>query len=283
VIARDPAHRPRIVMLGTDSAYTASALRTLSAAGCSPFALVRPRTVPGVPGVREVRPTMGGAASLPVYEVGRLDHPDGEGLRARLAPDLVVVACHPRRVPPSWLFSPALGCWNIHPSLLPAYRGPAPVFWQLRAGEARTGVTVQRMDEDFDTGPVLAQRAVGFPEGARSDELDALLAENGATLVGELVARGDVRETPQDEGQATGQGFPQEADLEVPVTWSARRAFSFLRGAEPWGPFRVRAGSRVLVVAEALSWDPAPCAVPLKVAGREAVIAFAPGTVRVWF
>jgi methionyl-tRNA formyltransferase len=232
-----------------------------------------------------VRPSLAAdgspARDLPVFEAGRLDHPDAERLCWELAPDLAVVACYPHRLPASWLAAPSLGCWNIHPSLLPAYRGPVPVFWQLRAGEIDTGVTVHRMDAGFDTGPVLARRPVAFPEGARAADLDVLLAETGAALVPGLLAGGGLPQTPQDEARATRQGFPQEGDLQVPVTWPARRAFDFMRGSQAWGPFQVSAASRTLVVAEAVSWDAAACATPVAITGGHAVIAFSPGSVRV--
>jgi methionyl-tRNA formyltransferase len=270
--------RPRIVLLGTASAYTHAALRTLSARGHPPVAVIRPRRVPGVPGVREVRPPPGAAEPLPVYEAGSLEHAEAVRLRERMAPELVVAACHPHRVPPAWLDAPALGGWNIHPSLLPAYRGPVPVFWQLRAGEARTGVTVHRMDQGFDSGPVLAQRAVPFPEGARSDELDTLLAATGAGLVADLLARAEVTGAPQDEQRATQQGFPSDEDLELDAAWPARRAFDFLRGAEAWGPFRVSLGSHTLLVEQALALHAAAPAAP---GDGEALIEFSGGTVSV--
>ena len=270
----------RLVLLGTESAFTDAALRALGALGHPPLALLRPRRVPGVAGVREVRKAPGATSRLPVYEVGRLDSSEAAVLLERLAPDLVVAACHPRRVPSSWLSAPRLGVWNIHPSLLPSYRGPVPVFWQLRAGETHTGVTVHRMDECFDTGPVLAQRVVSFPDGGRADEIDARLAECGAALVAELLAQDDVAGTPQDERRATRQGFPKTGDLELDGAWCARRAFRFLRGAAPWGPFRLT-GPPALVIAEALDWSAGPPSTLPAGADGEALLAFSGGTVRV--
>jgi methionyl-tRNA formyltransferase len=282
VIARPDRfpRRPRIVLLGTQSAYSDAALRTLAELGHAPVAIVRPRGVPGVSGVREVRPALGTVHACPVYEAGRPEDPEAVALCERLLPELLIAACHPLRVPPAWLALPALGGWNIHPSLLPAYRGPVPVFWQLRAGETRTGVTLHRMDEGFDTGPVLAQHAVALPEGARAPEIDALLAENGAALVADVLARGDVVGAPQDERLATRHPLQSRGDLELPPHWTARHAFDFVRGAVAWGPFRATLETGIVLVADALGWQPLPSPPPLA-AGHEAILPFADGWVHV--
>ncbi|WP_207229373.1 methionyl-tRNA formyltransferase [Ktedonosporobacter rubrisoli] len=75
-----------------------------------------------------------------------------------LSPDLILVAGFPRKFPPALLDVPRLGCVNWHPSLLPRYRGPEPIFWQFMNGETQTGITFHRMDADIDTGPILVQR-----------------------------------------------------------------------------------------------------------------------------
>ncbi|HEX6776817.1 MAG TPA: formyltransferase family protein, partial [Ktedonobacterales bacterium] len=77
---------------------------------------------------------------------------------AGLEPDLIVVTGFPWKLPPALLAMPKLGCINFHPALLPRYRGPNPLFWQLMNGEPETGLTVPRMEPEFDTGPILAQR-----------------------------------------------------------------------------------------------------------------------------
>jgi len=86
-----------------------------------------------------------------------------------LEPDVIFTAGFPWKLPPTLLALPRLGCINAHPSLLPRYRGPNPLFWQFMNGETRGGLTIHRMDADFDTGPILAQRAI---EIAPDDDVD---------------------------------------------------------------------------------------------------------------
>jgi len=118
---------------------------------------------------------------IPVYEVGRLEDPRARALLNGL--DFLVAACFPRLLPPGWLAAPRFGCLNLHPSLLPAYRGPFPVEDQLAAGETRTGVTLHLMDETADTGDLLLQDAYTIPPGATVDGLTRLAAVRGAELL----------------------------------------------------------------------------------------------------
>ncbi|HXF64588.1 MAG TPA: formyltransferase family protein, partial [Caldilineaceae bacterium] len=156
------------------------------------------------------------------------------------APAAVLVACFPWRIPARLLALAPLGFLNIHPSLLPAYRGPAPLFWQLRAGETRTGVTVHWMDASLDAGDLARQAPVTLPDGATGPELDQLLGGVGAELAAETLAAlaaGTQPRTPQPPG-GSAQGWPTPADFRLDPGWPARRAYNFLRGVEEWGqPF----------------------------------------------
>jgi methionyl-tRNA formyltransferase len=272
---------PRVVLAGTRSAYTRAVWQTLRASGLRPRAYVLPRTAPGAEGPRVVAPDLLASTEpdpAPVFEVGRLDHPEAEALLHTLACDLMVVACFPRRLPSSWLRAVPLGCWNIHPSLLPAYRGPTPLFWQLRAGETRTGVTVHRMDAGWDTGPLLAQCAVALPEGGRAEEIDARVGEAGARLVVDLLARESREETRQGLSGASAQGFPDAEALVVPTSWPARRAFDFIRGAKAWGPFSIEVDGRTLRVRDAFRWS-VDRPDPAREAPGEIAVRFSPGWV----
>jgi methionyl-tRNA formyltransferase len=182
---------------------------------------------------------------------------DPAPLRA-LAPDLALVACWPWRLPRAVYELPPLGCLNLHPSLLPRYRGPAPLFWQLRAGEQTAGVTLHRMDQGLDTGPILAQVQVDLPDGAGAWELDALLARNGAGLVQEALpayAAGRIEPRRQDESLASRQPSPQAEDFRLSPRWSARHALRFMRGTAVWGcDYPLRLGEREWRLREALGW-----------------------------
>lgn len=180
---------------------------------------------------------------------------------AASAPDLILVACFPYRLPPETCRLARVACLNLHPSLLPRYRGPYPAFWQLRAGERATGVTLHHVSERLDAGDVVTRRRVDLPSGASGSEIDAVLGEVAGDLASEAVAaavRGEsLARQSQQEAHATRQGTPGPEDFEIPWTWSARRAFDFLRGTADWGqPYLVRTGERVWTVRTATGCQP---------------------------
>ncbi len=182
---------------------------------------------------------------VPLYSVGRLGRPEALSLLDLLAPDLICVACFPYLLPPAWLERPALGGLNLHPSLLPAYRGPHPLFWQFRAGEQQTGVSLHFMDEGADTGDLVAQTVVPFPDGLTGPEADLLTARAGADLLLEaLRAPASIPRKPQPAAGASHQGRPGPADRVIPDRWKVRRAFNFIRGAGEWGPFWMQIGGQ---------------------------------------
>ena len=192
----------------------------------------------------------------PVYTLGRLSA--ARALLDTLQPDLIVTACFPRLLPRDWLDYPSTGCLNLHPSLLPAYRGPEPLFWQLRAGERQTGVTLHLLDEGVDAGPIVAQQAVELPPGAREATLERLLATAGGALLQTILRQGDLQRRAQDPAAASRQSFPGPAALEVPTTWAVVRAYNFIRGMRRFGPFRLLADGGVICAADALRLAPEP-------------------------
>jgi methionyl-tRNA formyltransferase len=159
-------------------------------------------------------------------------------LLAAFEPDLVLCLGFPWRVPPDALAVPRLGIVNSHPSLLPRYRGPSPLAWAVRNAEPEIGMTYHRMDEDFDTGGVLAQGTVPLGDDDWMPELQPKLAALSAELLPrafERIAAGDPGD-PQDEAQASYAGFFE--DEYSPVDWSRPadelhrqvRAWSFMFG-----------------------------------------------------
>ena len=175
------------------------------------------------------------------------------------AVDAVVVACFPWKLPPALLGRPRLGGLNVHPSLLPLGRGPEPVFWTLRRGERRTGATVHRLDAGWDTGPVVAQRAVDVPVGVRGPALERdLMALGGELLVAALppLASGRLVPVPQDDAGATRAPVPAAADWLVPTNLPSGWAYAFARGVAPLGgPLAVRGPFGVVPVRDAVAHD----------------------------
>jgi methionyl-tRNA formyltransferase len=155
-------------------------------------------------------------------------------------PDLVLCLGFPWRLTPEALAVPRLGCVNSHPSRLPRYRGPSPIAWQVRNGEPELGVTFHRMDEQFDTGGVLAQGSMPLGEDDWMADLQPRFAELMPGLLArvfERVAAGDPGD-PQDDAEASYAGFFEDEYGDVDWAWPAQevhrrvRAWSFQIG---WG------------------------------------------------
>lgn len=182
---------------------------------------------------------------VPVFQPVRLrDEAFLAGLRA-LQPDLGVVAAYGRIIPDALLALPRLGMINVHASLLPAYRGAAPVHRAVIAGDAETGVTIMRVVQELDAGPMLSvvRRPIGPDE--TSVDVERALAELGAAALidaVETMARGESREVEQDHARATHAA--KIARDEGAVDWSlpAPEIHNRVRGLQPWPLVSVRIG-----------------------------------------
>jgi methionyl-tRNA formyltransferase len=187
-----------------------------------------------------------------------------------LAPELVVVAAFGQILPPEILHEPRLGCINIHPSLLPKCRGAAPIPWTLIRGEHKTGVTIMRMDEGVDSGPILLQEETPIgPEeafGQLHDRLSVLGAELLLMALAMLRTR-TLLPRPQDPLQATFAPRLRREDGLIRWDDDARRIVSLVRGLSPLpGAYTFLRGKQLKVLA-AVEGDPVPGAAPGTVAG----------------
>jgi methionyl-tRNA formyltransferase len=197
---------------------------------------------------------------VPVWEVHHLSHPETVSVLAAYQPDVIAVACFSQRIPRVILELPRLGCLNVHPSLLPANRGPVPLFWTFREGCEKTGITLHLMDEGMDTGDILAQAPLTVPDGMSYTELELLCATLGGELlvrtIGELYEGRAVR-TPQDETKSSYHSFPSDDDFVVQAAnWSARHVYNFICGVAGWGePIRLYADDKSFIVREAVSYS----------------------------
>ncbi len=202
---------------------------------------------------------MAWARGIPVLEVADLRAGATLEALAALEPDLFCVACFPRLLPGALLHVPRLGGLNVHPSLLPRYRGPFPLFWVFHDGLERAGVSIHRMDSGADSGPIVLQEAVQLPDGIGYGRAERLCSAEGARLlVGavRLVADGVAEPWPQEHASGSWGPPPREDDFVVTPGWPARRAFNFLRGLADWErPIYVEVGGRSLRVREAVAWD----------------------------
>lgn len=167
------------------------------------------------------------------------DRPRGEELEAALralAPDVSVVVAYGHILPQSIVDLPPLGTLNIHASLLPRWRGAAPIQAAILAGDAETGVSIMRMVRRMDAGPVILQVPTSIPEDETYGELQLRLSELGALAILEaltLIALGAARETEQDEALATYASKVEREDALVDWTGDARQVARQIRAYDP--------------------------------------------------
>lgn len=192
------------------------------------------------------------AHQLPVFQPGSLRSAvEQENLRL-LDPDLVAVAAYGLILPREVLVVPRYGCLNVHPSLLPRHRGPAPVTTAILAGDAVAGVTIMLLDEGMDTGPILAQKEAPVLPEDTTGSLTARLAKLGTTLLLETIPQwveGKIGPVPQDESKATYSKTLQKEDGRIDWTKNAGYIARQIRAFQPWpGSYAVWEGRRLQII-----------------------------------
>jgi methionyl-tRNA formyltransferase len=176
------------------------------------------------------------AHGLAVAQPEALAHPDALAAVAAARPDAVVVVAFGQFVPRAVRELPPLGCLNVHASLLPRYRGAAPIARALMAGESETGVSIMRVDARMDAGPVLLQRRCPIGPEDTAGTLTERLAGLGADALAEglgLLAEGPVVWIPQDEAQATHAPKIRDEDCRLALAGSAAAIVNRVRGLTP--------------------------------------------------
>ncbi len=232
---------PRLVFAGTPE-FAVPTLQALLGAG---YQIVAVYTQPDRPAGRGRRLRFGPvkahalAANLPIHQPATLRDPLVQAELAALAPDLLVVAAYGLILPPAVLAIPRLGCVNVHASLLPRWRGAAPIQRALLAGDAETGVCIMGMEAGLDTGPVFARAICPIPRGMTGGELHDRLAVLGAEILRaalpDLLA-GRLIPEPQDESRATYA--PKLDKAEVELDWT-RPALDLERQVLAFNPYPV--------------------------------------------
>lgn len=197
---------------------------------------------------------------IPVLEVHHLTDPEAISVLAAYQPDMICVACFSKRIPRAILDIPRLGCLNVHPSLLPANRGPEPLFWTFREGSQQTGVTIHSMDEGMDSGPIVTQQVIEVPDGIGYAQLEAQCAKLGAKLLAQSVwnlYNGVAVPVAQDETKSSYHGFPSDNDFVVPVAaWSAKHVYNFICGVGSWEtPIMLQVDDKTVHVKNAISYS----------------------------
>ena len=196
------------------------------------------------------------ALKLPVVQPANLKEAEVVARLADFHPDAIVVAAFGQILPQSVLDIPRYGCINLHPSLLPRFRGASPVVAAILAGDEFTGVSLMLMDSGLDTGPILAQKSVAISPQDTTGALTDKLSQIAAELLPEVLVRwtgGEITPQPQKETEATYSApitkEEGEIDWHLPAvdTWRRVRAF------QPWPGCYTRWGGKRLEIIEAIS------------------------------
>ncbi len=174
---------------------------------------------------------------LPVLQPPRIKSPDAlEALRAP-RPELQVVVAYGQILPRAVIDVAPRGTVNVHSSLLPRYRGAAPIHWAILDGVPETGVTTMLIDEGLDTGPLLLARRTPIGDEETTPELEARLAVLGAEVLVDTVAglaRGTLEPRPQDHSAASHARMLEKEDARIDWTWTAETIARRVRGLQPW-------------------------------------------------
>ena len=172
---------------------------------------------------------------LEVYQPQRIRDPEAVETLRRLQPDLLVVVAYGQIIPRSVLGIPGRGALNVHGSLLPRHRGAAPVAGAILAGDTVTGVTIMRMDEQLDHGPILATRETAIEAGEDAPALTVRLAAVGASLLVETLERiEEIDGVEQDHGAATVTRRLTREDGELEWGMGALEIDRRVRALQPW-------------------------------------------------
>jgi len=229
----------RIVFLGTPE-FAVPTLERIAGAGHEIAAVfTQPDRAKGrgqqlaAPPVKQTAQRLG----LPVHQPERIRTPEVIGLFASLAPEAMVVVGYGKIIPQAIIDIPQCGIINVHASLLPKYRGAAPVQWAIAQGETRTGVTTMRIDAGLDTGDILLAGETGIGPHETAVELGARLAIMGAGLLVETLEgllNGTIAPRPQDSSQASFAPVLKKEDGQIDWRRPAREIFNRVRGFLPW-------------------------------------------------
>ena len=177
------------------------------------------------------------AANLPVHQPEKIRAPENEKLLQMLAPDFVVIIAYGQIIPARLLPIPKLGWINLHASLLPKYRGAAPINWAIVNGERRTGVSTMRIDAGMDTGDTLLLRDIEIGARETAPELAARMAESGAPLMAETLrglATGTIAPKPQNHAEASYAPMLKKEDGHIDWKRPAMEIYNRMRGFAPW-------------------------------------------------
>ncbi len=243
-----------LVFCGTPQ-FAVPTLEKLAAAGHSfPLVVTQPDRPRGRGMEMAISPVKGAAIRLGLAVLQPANVKSNAQFHDQLAaihPDAIIVVGYGRIIPQWMIDLPRLGNLNLHASLLPKYRGAAPIQWAIASGESATGVTTMRIDAGLDTGDILMQSEIPIAREDTSETLGPKLASIGADLMVQTLRgleSGQVHATRQDHSRATLAPILKKEDGRMDFTRSANDLFNRLRGFQPWpGAFTMFKGKTLQV------------------------------------
>lgn len=243
-----------IVFMGT-SEFAVPVLQTVHQHGRVAAVISQPDRPRGRGRKLETTPVKRAAQELglPVYQFDRIKDVTAVNTIASIRPHIILVVAYGQLIPPTILSLPPQGCINLHASLLPYYRGAAPIQRAIMAGETVTGITTMYMDKGLDTGDIILQKSVHLPEDMNHGTLERLLAREGAELMVQTlqaIANGTAPRTTQEHQKATYAGMIGREDEVVDWTKSAVQIHNQIRALSPRpGSFTTLRGKKMKLYA----------------------------------
>jgi methionyl-tRNA formyltransferase len=177
------------------------------------------------------------SSNIPVHQPEKIRTAEAQQLLETLAPDVIVIIAYGQIIPARLLAIPKLGWINLHASLLPKYRGAAPINWAIVKGETKTGVTTMRIDAGMDTGEMLLQRELEIGAGETAPQLAIRMSELGAPLMAETLRgldAGRIIARPQDHSKASMAPMLKKEDGRIDWSRPAHEIYNRMRGFAPW-------------------------------------------------
>lgn len=188
---------------------------------------------------------------IPVLQPSSLRTAETQALLREYAPDLIVVVAYGKILPREVLEMPKHGCINVHASLLPRYRGAAPIQWAVINGEKESGVTTMFMDVGLDTGDMLLKETVAIPEEMTAGELHDALSVSGAALLSrtiEALEAGTLTRTPQNDAESCYASMLDKSLCAMDFSRTAKQLHDQVRGLSPWPVATVERGDKKLKI-----------------------------------
>jgi methionyl-tRNA formyltransferase len=239
----------RLIFMGTPS-FAVPTLEHAVAAGHEVVAVFSQPDRPKGRGQKDAMPPVKEAAlrlNLPVFQPERIRRPEVVEQLRTMAPDCIVVVGYGQIIPQPIIDIPSQGIINVHASLLPKYRGAAPIQWAIARGETRTGVTTMRINQGLDTGDMLLRWETPIGPEENALELSERLATAGADLLARTLEElPRIQPEPQDDSKATFAPILKKEDGHIDWMLSAREILSRIRGFVPWpGCYTFLRGQRI--------------------------------------